>query len=196
MTRAYWDDGPAKLTIMLNCAVQATERYPEPVEFVVLNYSLTRYSTRAWNARLHNPSNPPYFQFEWESDNSDGYRTNYGSISYASHQEAFIGTRTNREGNEEEYIRTFVKIPPIVDGKSPIEVAKDAARKGIPMKWTLSHPGDRAIFYIAVDWNSIMGSCGRTDFVGSGTESLSQAQISNARFHIQQASEALGAERE
>ena len=193
--RTYWGDGPSDLTIGLNCAAQATARFPKPVEFFVLNYTITDYTGRAWLGHRDEASLQG-FQFEWESDDSDGYRAHHGSISYASHREAFIGTRANREGAQEEYVRTVVTIPPVVNGKSPIEVAKDAASKGVPMKWTISHPGDKVIFYVVVDWNSIIGACGRTDFVGGAPESLSQAQISNARFHIQQASEALGAERE
>lgn len=198
-TQTYWEDGPARLTIGLHCAAQATARYPEPVEFFVLNRSLTTYAhstDRAWRLSATDENWLKEFQFEWESDDSDGYRAHYGSISYESHREAFIGTRTNRDRQEEEYVRTVVRIPPVVSGKNPVEVAKDAARKGVPMKWRISHPSDTVNFYIVVDWNSIMGSCGRTDFVGSGPGSLSQARISNARFHIQQASEALGAEHE
>ena len=186
-TWTTWQDEVARLRIGFYCAAQATAQYPEPLWFRVDN--LFSDGRRAWSV---NPLHPDLveFQFEWESDHSDGYRTNYGSMSYTSHPDAFV--KENSRG--EKYVTSYVTIPPTVGGKDPLEVAKDAARKGIPMKWTLSHPGGWATFYIGVDWDSIMGSCGRTDFVGGGDGSLSQAQISNVRFHIQQASEALGME--
>ena len=192
-TRVFWDDGVAKLTVGLHCSAQATAQNPVPVEFLIINYAVTDYTQRAWRgyfdlSNAHALETLRQFRFEWESDDSDGYRSNYGSIEFATHRDAFIGT--NSKG--EEYVRGFITIPSEVGGKTPLEVAQDAARKSIPMKWTISHPGNRAIFYIGVDWNSIMGSCGRDNFVGGDSEGLSQAQISNARFHVQQASKALG----
>ena len=179
-----------KLTIALRCAAQATSQDPEPVAFQIYNSSVTDFTDRAWSYYTSEQDRKE-FKFEWESDDSDGYRAHYGFISYDSHPEAFLGT----DSRGEEYVRGFIKIPAVVEGKSPLEVAKDAARKGIPMKWTLSYPGFRnhwARLYTVVDWNSIIGACGRTDFVGGADRSLSPSQISNARYHIQQASEALG----
>lgn len=88
----------------------------------------------------------------------------------------------------------LVTIPLIVNGKNLVEVAKDGASKGIPMKWTIYYPGDRASLYTRIGWNSIMGSCGRTEFVGSSSKSLPQAVIGNARIHVRRAFEALGSE--
>ena len=192
-SRTYWDDQSSNVTIGIRCSAHATERYPVPVEFVVFNTAITdSIRARAWDPLLLRSTSPPRFQIEWESDDSDGYHADYGSISYASHREAFIGTRMNRDGDQEEYIRTYLTIPVATNGQNPLEVAKDAARKGIPMKWRIEHPSGAVVLHIYVDWNSIMGSCGRTDFVGGTSPSLTPAQISNARHHVQEASKALG----
>lgn len=195
-TLTYWGADPANRSLVLRCAAQATARYPAPVKFIVSHYTPANYPERAWLLNADNEDRPENSRLEWVSYDSGGYRARYGSIRCEAHREAFIATRTNRDRKQEEYVRASVEIPSIVNDKDPIEVAKDAARKGIPMEWRISHPWSTVILYVAVDRNSIMASCGRTDFVGGGPESLSQAQISNARLHIHQASEALGAESE